>query len=361
MTPPPQNPPQRRSRGCRGRFGVILATLAAIAPFAPAPASTGEATVAPVGEPLSPSAVAPEQAPPPLSDEEFDELLNSEDLEVLSLLCGRTAQEDNALRLGLLRKRLLEMHPPPQPLPVVLANADVLIRCQAPDAAQQVLDRYGPGPGAGREQWLLLQWRAASAALDHSRASLALERLVGSGSLAQLDGLDLPVDRKDDGTVVSRSALVLLADHLESRGLEPKAAELLLEAPLPGSAGAARLQEVVRLAKDRSPAERDALLEEAIALAAAEGSWGLAAQLLDLQIGFASQRAVERRLRLSPRIDDAYGEWRLRREDPFSTERSQELERQLRSPRSAGGHAPGASAPPPPGSDPPPPAPPAFP
>ena len=145
--------------------------------------------------------------------------------------------------------------------------------------------------------------------------------------------------------MVSRSALVLLADHLESRGLEPKAAELLLDAPLAGSAGAARLQEVVRLAKDRSPAERDALLEEAMALAAAEGAWGLAAQLLDLQIGFGSQRAVERRLRLSPRIDDAYGEWRLRREDPFSAERSQELERQLRSPRSAGGHAPGASAP----------------
>ena len=333
-------------------FGATLASLSSIAVFAPASANTAEAMFSEASEPLSPSVVVPQQPQLPLSDEEFNELLKSENLMVLSALCERTNQEDNRLRIGLLRTRLLEIHPPPQPLPVVLANADVLIACQAPEAAQQVLNRYGPGPGAGRQQWLLLQWHAASAALNHAKAALALERLVSSGALAQLDGLKLPIGKKNDGTTVFRSALILLADHLESRSLEPKAADVLLTAPLPGSAGAARLQEVVRLAKDRSPVERDALLEEAIALAAADGFWGLAAQLLDLQIGFASQRAVERRLRLSPRIDDAYGEWRLRREDPFSTERSQQLERQLSSPRSAGGHAPGASAPPPPNSDP---------
>ena len=65
---------------------LILATLAAVAALAPAPApaSTAEATVSPAGEPLSPSAVAPEEPPPPLSDEEFAELLNSEDLRCLS-------------------------------------------------------------------------------------------------------------------------------------------------------------------------------------------------------------------------------------------------------------------------------------
>lgn len=302
-----------------------------------------------------------EVALPPLSEQEFAELLSNADLDGLASLCARTVEEDNVTRLGRLKDRLLEIHPTPQPLPVVLANAAVLLDCQAPEAAQQVLDRFGPGPGAGREQWLLLQWRAASDALDHSRAALALERLVGSGSLTRLDGLDLPVQTKDDGTVVTRPALALLADHLESRGLEPQAAELLLEAPRPGLAGAERLREVVRLAKARSGQERNALLEEALELAAAQGAWGLVADLLDLQLDFSSEQARERRLRLSPRIDDAYGEWRLRRDDPASAARTRQLEQQLRSPRSPGGHAPAAVAPAPPSPEPFPPAPPSLP
>ena len=47
--------------------------------------------------------------------------------------------------------------------------------------------------------------------------------------------------------------------------------------------------------------------------------------------------AAERRLRLSRGIDDAYAEWLLGR---TAQSRQAELERQLRSPRSPGGHAP---------------------
>jgi hypothetical protein len=97
--------------------------------------------------------------------------------------------------------------------------------------------------------------------------------------------------------------------------------------------------------------EREALLESALEQAAAAGAWGLVAELLDAQAALPSQRAVERRLRLSPRIDDAYGEWRLRRQDPADAARSAELERQLRSPRDPGGHSAEPAAPqaPPPG------------
>jgi hypothetical protein len=148
------------------------------------------------------------------------------------------------------------------------------------------------------------------------------------------------VQRREDGSVVSRSALDLLADHLVARGMERQAADLLLAAPRPGSAGAERLQQVVELLADAPPSEREALLEIALEQAAAEGSWGLVAELLDQQLGFApSSRAMERRLRLSPQLDDAYGEWRLRRDDPAAAERARQLELLLRSPRSPGGHA----------------------
>jgi hypothetical protein len=282
---------------------------------------------------------------PPLDDEAFQALLANDDLDELALLCQRLVEENAIDQLAALRDRLLQLHPPPQPLDVVLANADVLLRCQAPIAAQNVLDRYGPGPGPGRDQWLLLQWRAADAALDHHRASLALERLAGSGALARLDDLDLTLRIRDDGTAVSRPALEVLVDHLESRRLTSEAATLLLESPRPGAAGAERLREVVRLLDDQPAAEREALLDAALDLAAGEAAWGLASQLLDLQIDLASPRALERRLRLSPRIDDLYGEWRWRRQDPAAAERTRELEVELRSPRSPGGHAAGGAVP----------------
>jgi hypothetical protein len=204
-----------------------------------------------------------------------------------------------------------------------------------------VLDRHGPGPGPRRRSWLLLQWRAAAAALDHRRAVLALERL-GGGSPARLQEIALPLRRDEDGSVVSRPALDVLAGHLEARGHPRAAAEVLLAAPLPGAAGAERLGEAVRLLGDAPAEERDTLLEAALEQAAAAGAWGLVGELLDRQAGIpaARARAIERRLRLSGRLDDAYGEWLLRREDPDAAGRARELEGRLRSPREPGGHAP---------------------
>ncbi|MEI6201407.1 MAG: LysR family transcriptional regulator, partial [Enhydrobacter sp.] len=43
--------------------------------------------------------------------------------------------EDRLDRLRMIRERLLSLHPAPQPLAVVLANADVLLSCRQPEAA----------------------------------------------------------------------------------------------------------------------------------------------------------------------------------------------------------------------------------
>jgi hypothetical protein len=208
-----------------------------------------------------------------------------------------------------------------------------------------VLDRYGPGRGPRRQRWLRLQWRAATAALDHRRAALALERLTG-GRAERLEAERITLQQREDGTTVTRPALDVLAGHLESIGLPRAAAAVLLTSRLPGVDGAQRLQQAARLLEDLPPEERDALLEEALERAAEDGAWGLVTELLDQQLALPEappdirDRALERRLRLSERLDDAYGEWLLRSRDPADAGRAGVLERRLRSPRGPDGHAP---------------------
>ncbi|MFZ0408662.1 MAG: hypothetical protein WAM11_11205 [Cyanobium sp.] len=280
---------------------------------------------------------------PVLSEAAFARLIAKASLETLDPLCRQLVGDSDIPRLRLVRGRLLTMYPAPQPLAVVLANADVLLSCQAPDAALTVLDRYGPAPGAEQVQWLVLQWRAANAALDHQRAALALERLAAEG-YGRLETLSLPIQRGADGTVISRSALEVMAEHLEALGQRRTAGQLLLMSRQGDAAAATRLQQAIRLLADLPPQELDALLERALEQAAAAGAWSLVSELLTTQAALpasvsGSQRAIERQLRLSRRLDDAYGESRLRRQDPAAAARSLELEQRLRSPRAPGGHA----------------------
>lgn len=319
------------------RVPLALAALLCLWAAAPA-ASAASPPVLVAPAPVPAAGVAP---PAPLTEVAFRARLAAADLAGLDALCRSSLAEDDRPRLARLRERLLAIHPAPQPLPVLLANADILLTCQAPRAALEVLSRYGPGPGAGRVQWLLLQWRAASLGLDHRRAALALERLSASDP-ASLQSLLLPIRRRDDGTVLSRPAVELLADHLEGRGLRQAAAALLLASRQSGVAGAEQLQRAVRLFDALPAAEREALLEAALEQAAAAGAWSLVSEILDEQIDLdpSTARAIERRLRLSGRLDDAYGEWRLRRRDPAAAARTRQLEGQLRSPRGPGGHSP---------------------
>ncbi len=320
-------------------------------PAAPNPVPRSQRLSGPalaVPPPTAAVAPTPSGPPPPLSEEAFAALLKLDDLDQLNLACVQILQEDNLLRLRLLRERLLEVKPAPQPLPVVLANAEVLLTCRAPHGALAVLDRYGPGPGAERVQWLLLQWRAATAALDHRRAALALNRLTG-GADGRLSQFTLPIRRRDDGTVVSRSAVEVLAGHLEARGYGEAAGQLLLRQRAPGALGAQQMGKAAALLRELPLEEREAILETALEQAAAAGAWSLVSDLLDAQADLPSARARGRRLRLSPRLDDAYGEWLLRRDDPTAQQRVRQLEQQLRSPQAPGGHAhPAPSASPPP-------------
>ena len=289
------------------------------APPAPAPAPVAPALLAP-----APEAVLPIEAAA------FAALLRTGTLAELDVACAQVMALEDRPRLRQLQQRLLEVAPWPQSLDEVLANADVLIRCRAPQAALSVLDRYGPAAGPGRVQWLLMQWRAANSALDHRRAALALERL-SANQPASLAAQTLPLQRRSDGTVVTRPALDVLAGHLESRGFQQSAAALLLTATTPGRPRAERMQQAVALLKDLPPEQREELLETALNEAAAAGAWGLVTELLEAQAALPGSRGRERLLRLSPRLDDAYGEWRLRRWNPADP-RVQELERQLRAP-----------------------------
>ena len=316
--------------------GAAASSSAAVSPKGPVPgAIPGPGPAA--SPPLSPGEAVPAPAPPPLSQAEFQELLRHGTLEQLAEGCQRVVADDRLERLRRIRERLLLILPAPQPLPVVLANAEVLLSCHQPQAALTVLDRISPAAGAERLQWLLMEWRAAQAAMDHRRAALALERL-GAARPARLEALLLPVLRREDGTVVSRPALDVLADHLQARGFPQAAATLLLASQESGVIGAERRLEAVRLLRDMPAEERADLLESALDQAAAVGAWSLVGELLDAQAALPSERARQRRLRLSPRIDDAYGEWLILRQDPAASARRAELERLLRSPEAKGGH-----------------------
>ena len=295
---------------------------------------------------LQPAAEARKAKPKPSERElALAPLLRSGSLDDLAQVCLQLVEEGDVRLLQKVQARLLTIKPAPQPLPVVLANADVLLRCGAPQAALKVLERYGPAPGVERNQWLLLRWQAANAGLDHRVAAEALRDLAGP-QLASLETLLLPVRNNSDGTVNTRPALDLLAGYLESMGQSRAAAEVLLASRTPGEATARRLAQAVALMRQLPLSEQVRLLEVALDQAAADGSWGLVTDLLDRQLALpatpetaaARARAAERRIRLSRRIDDAYGEWTVRR--------TPELDRQLRSPRAPGGHAaPPTSAP----------------
>lgn len=228
-----------------------------------------------------------------------------------------------------------------------LAAAEALLACGASQAALAVLEQASPPADRVRERWLLLQWRAAHGGLHHAPAVEALV-LLANGDLSRLETLQLPVAEPDgsDRAPRQRAALDLLADHLVSLEAHRQAAEVLLASREPGSATASRWGRAALLATHLPPQQRDALLEQALEQAAAAEAWGLVAALLDQQLAEGvsdgpARRALERRLRLSERIDDAYGEWLQRRRlaDPAQESRLLLLEGQLRSPRQNGGHA----------------------
>jgi hypothetical protein len=328
--------PSAGSQGLGRRVGVVGAVVCAVV----------GATLTLATAWSIPAEARRSQPRPTAREQAVAPLLRSGSLEQLARLCPGLVQDGDTALLQKLQARLLSMRPAPQSLPVVLANAEALLICQAPQAALKVLDRYGPAPGAERSAWLLLRWRAANAGLDHRTAALALQDLAGTG-WSRLERLQLVVSRNADGRVITRSALDQLAGHLESLGLAQAAAEVLLTTSTPGEATARRLAQAVALLDQLPLSDQMRLLDLALDQAAASGAWVLVSELLDRQLAVPATaeteafraRAAERRLRLSRRLDDAYGEWSMPPSPSATQKRREELERQLRSPRSPGGHA----------------------
>lgn len=261
--------------------------------------------------------------------------------------CRLLRQQGDLASLRVQQARLLADLPAQPEAAVAQTTAESLLACGAPQAALALLERSGPVPEENRRSRLLLQWRAAHAGLLHAEAVEALAQLA-DGDLSRLERLLLPVQEPERSGDSPREqvALDLLAEHLVSLDAHRQAAEVLLASREPGAATAARWGRAVLLASDLPPQEREAILEQALEQAAEAEAWGLVAALLDQQLADgvsaeASRRALERRLRLSARIDDAYGEWlqRRRQADAAQDPRLLLLEEQLRSPRQDGGHA----------------------
>ena len=294
-------------------------------------------------------AAAPSPVQPlPIAEPLYRQLLQTGTVGQLDRVCRDAARFDLNVRLRELRERLMVVAPAPQPFAVVAANTRALLACRAPDSAQQVLSRYGPGNGVHRQDWLLLSWRAASVALNHEGAILALRRLA-DGDLTRLPGLRLVVGEKDSGEPVTRSALDQLAEHEAALGRFERAASVALTAVTPGVEQAERLARVVRWLEELGQHDASNLLEAALDQAALAEAWGLAEELLKLQLrlerkaGGDGARPRARLERLATRVDDRYTLWQLLtdEENPANTTdaNAMTLDQQLRSPRQPGGHA----------------------
>ena len=297
-------------------------------------------------------------SPAPMTQEAFDAVLLEGGIPELKLACDDSARFGVDERLQLLRDRLMVVAPSPQTFDVVMANARALISCKAPDSAQVVLSRYGPGPGPRRREWLLLSWQAASAALDQERIVLALMRLA-DGDLARLDSEQLVVGIDEQGIASTRSALDLLAAAQIASGQSEQAVISLLAGRTPGVVAARRLGLAAELLDTLEPERGVSLIEAALDQAAAVQAWNQAEDLLRLQLrlelasGASGERPRERLRRLANRVDDRFTLMELEQDLPgVSLEQQQLLEQELRSPRDPGGHAALGESPAPEAGDP---------
>ncbi|MCB4407416.1 hypothetical protein [Synechococcus sp. MU1642] len=273
-------------------------------------------------------------APDPqvMREEPFQTALASMDVAETEQACldPRIANSDG--RRQALRDRLLALHPVIDSLELVLANAEALMSCGAPEASAVVLNRYNPRAGNERRQWLVLRWRAAAAALDHRQAALALRRLV-DGNLSALDAPLFPDQLLPD----QGNGLDQLALHEAALGRNAVAVEVQLLGDLKGLQGAKRLARAAQWLDADHFEQADQLLETALDQAAVAEAWGLAMDLLHQQLqlqvaaGGDGERPRQRMQRLATVLNDRYALQQLNPEaepDPL-----------LRSPRDPGGHA----------------------
>ena len=266
-------------------------------------------------------AAAPSPAPLPpgaLSEEAFAQLLQDGTRQELVQGCQRVISLGLDQRLRQLRQALLGLNEDTSSLEVVFADTRSLLRCKAPDAALQVLERISPNEGPERQEWLLLQWRAAADGLDQRRAALALQRLSqGSSEALNAQQLIVAEPQAPGELPIQRSALDVQATQREAMGQQRVAAELLLQEADTNQLTAQRRQQAARLlAAEGQMTQAAEIAGGAVELAATASAWGLSGSLLDDQRRYqlaaaeleAAQQTNARRLRLSRRLADGMGE-----------------------------------------------------
>ncbi len=287
----------------------------------------------------------------PMDAQRYQQVLLEGDVVQLGDACRDAARFGIDVRLEELRDRLMVVAPSPQPFAVVMANTRALLACKAPGSARAVLSRFAPGSPLQRQQWLILSWRAAAAALDHEAAILALRRLE-SGGLVPLETVRLEFGNDDNGVPVTRSALDQLADHEAALNRLDRAAAVALSGRATGVEGARRLAQAAIWLEALGQNDATTILEAALDQAAAAQAWSLAEDLLTIQLrlerksGGDGARPRQRLERLASRVDDRYTLWQLLQDDPQSPEteaRRRALEQQLRSPRQVGASTLGES------------------
>ncbi|CAI8167349.1 MAG: Uncharacterised protein [Prochlorococcus marinus str. MIT 9215] len=311
-------------------------------------ASSSQAAVLPAEQ--TSNGIAPERALvlEPMPQAAYEKVLLEGEISELKAACADASRFGLDLRLRELRDRLMVVAPAPQPFERILQNTQALMACKAPHSAQIVLSRFGPAPGPQRRTWLLLSWQAANEALDHAGATLALRRLV-DGNLAMLDNELLTVGYSEDGLPLTRNALDLFVEHEIALGHPDEAAMVLMaggnQQEQNVGLGSRRLALLADLLAKLDDDQTTTLLEAALDRAAVDEAWGLAEDLLRLQIsldlaaGGDGEQARQRLERLAESIDDRYTVLELIQDDQNQQEAAIRLQQQLRSPRQPGGHA----------------------
>ena len=255
-----------------------------------------------------------------MTDGAIQKILDDGDLNDLKMACIDSVKFSRDERIQTLQQRLLKLSKQNKSFQRVVANAEALMACKAPGAARKVLSLIAPAEGEDRRDWLLLSWRIASASMDHSRAAIALRRLV-RGKIQDLDNEDLVVGHLENGSPITISALDVLAQHEKYMGNVQSAVSVLLAGTKDGITKARRLFLAAELVTGLSGQKYQEFLDLAFKQAETEEAWGLALDILRLRLKLdlaseADASITKKRLEnLSRRLDDRYTLMKLLSDD----------------------------------------------
>ncbi len=246
------------------------------------------------------------------TEKTYQDTLAKGDVHELKEACINFAKISASQRLRELSIRLKTNALSTKDFDTNIAFAEALMACKAPLAAMKILDRLPPPPSLkARRHWLVLSWQAASAGLDHSKASLALRKLV-QGDLKKLEQEYLVIGVGKDGFTYKRSALDVLAEHERSLGNWNEASMVMLSGRSQGALGARRLMLAAQTLGPATKNQQKKLLDKAEKMAVSDKAWWLVKDILKLRLTLGNSSKLEtmnirdRLEGLAKNLDDNY-------------------------------------------------------